>query len=114
MIDAFVDVPLADIIDQIRAIASAAAGSPVEVRVGEEAYGYRNIGVDFPPGRRSAAEGRKLRTRMRAALEAAGIPSAPNTLSPKVGGDLLGNVRVREVAINMGDAAGLLRAPGRG
>jgi hypothetical protein len=84
------------------------------VRVGEEAYGYRNVAVDFPPGRRSAAERRRLRARMRAALEAAGVPSAENTLSPKVAGDLLGNVPVRDAGINWGDAAGLLGMPRRG
>jgi hypothetical protein len=80
------------------------------VRIGGEVFGYRNIGVDFPPGRWSAAEGRLLR----AALEAAGVPSAENALAPKVAGDLLGNVRVRDVGINWGDAAGLLGMPRRG
>jgi hypothetical protein len=35
-------------------------------------------------------------------------------LAPKVAGDLLGNVRVRDAGINWGDASGVLRMPGRG
>jgi hypothetical protein len=34
MVDTFLDVPLADIIARIQAIASAAAGGPVVVRLG--------------------------------------------------------------------------------
>jgi hypothetical protein len=64
MASAFLDVPLADIIARIQAIANAAAGGPVVVRLGEEVFGYRNVGVDVPVGRRSAAESRRLRARV--------------------------------------------------
>jgi hypothetical protein len=103
MASTFLDLAAADIIDRIQAIASAAAGGPVVVRVGEEALGHRNVGIDLPAGRRSAAEGRSLRARMRAALEAGGVPLAENTLAPRVGGVIRGAIPVRETPVTWGD-----------
>jgi hypothetical protein len=98
-----------EIAARIHASATAAAGAPVLVRVGDEVHGYRNIGVDLPRGRRSAVEGRRLLNRVRAALEARGVPLAETALAPKVGGDIRGSVQVRELALGGGDAAGLAR-----
>jgi hypothetical protein len=107
----FLNVPAADIVARIRVVASAAADGPVVVRVGDDVHGYRNVAVDLPRGRRSAAEGRRLRNRVWTALEAAGVVMAETAGAPKVGGDLRGNVQAPEVAPNWADASGLVRAP---
>jgi hypothetical protein len=111
---AFLDLAAADINARVQAISDTAAGGPVVVRVGDEVYGYRNVGVDLPCGRRSAAERRLLRNRVRTALEVAGVVMAETAVAPKVGGDLRGNVLVREVAMSWGDASGLAQPPRRG
>ncbi len=111
---AFLDVAPAEIVARLQAVAAAAAGGPVTVRVGEEGLGCRNVGVELPPGRRSASAGRLLRARVRSALEAAGVVLVETTLAPRVGGDVAGNVRVREVAASWGDASQLARPAPRG
>jgi hypothetical protein len=107
----FLNLPEAGIVSRIETIASAAAGEPVVVRVGEEVLGWRNVGVDLPRRRRSAAEGRLLRERVLAALEGAGVVRTATAGAPKVDGQLLGHVRVREVAPSWGDASGFARGP---
>jgi hypothetical protein len=102
---AFLDLAPADIGARVQAIATEAAGGPVRVQVGDEAHGYRNVGVDLPKGRRSAAEGRSLRKRLWAALEGAGVVMAENAIAPKVTGDLRGSVRVHAAVAN-GDVPG--------
>jgi len=109
---AFVDATPAQIVAHLQAVATAVAGGPVTVRVGAEVFGCRNVGVDLPAERRSASAARLLRGRVRAALEAAGVVLAETAVAPRVGGDLTGNVRVREVAANWADASQLAR-PGR-
>jgi hypothetical protein len=47
--------------------------------------------------------------RVRAALEARGVPLAETALAPRVSGDIRGSVQVSEVALSGGDAAGLAR-----
>ncbi len=110
---AFLDFTSAAVAARVQAVATAAAGGPVVVRVGDEVHGFRNVGVDLPRARRSAAEGRLLRNRVRAALEGAGVILAPTAIAPKVEGDILGNVRVRELPVNWADASGLAEAPPR-
>ena len=105
----FLNLSADEIAARIHAAASAAIGAPVVVRVGDEVHGYRNVGVDLPRGRRSAAEGRRLLNRVRAALEARGVPLAETALAPKVGGDIRGSIQVREVTLGGSDAAGLAR-----
>jgi hypothetical protein len=114
MSPSFLDVSAPEIAARIEAIASSAAGAPVLVRVAAEAYGSRNIGIDLPPGRRSALEGRAMRGRMREALERAGVVMAVTAIAPKAAGDLRGTVRVREVTPNRRDASHMLRPPRRG
>jgi hypothetical protein len=82
--------------------------------VGDEVHGYRNVGIDLPCGRRSATEGRVLHNRVWAALEVAGVVMTETAVAPKVGGDLRGNVLVRDVAMSWGDASGLAQPPRRG
>jgi len=52
-----------------------------------------------------------MRNRVRSALEAAGVVMTETAGAPRVGGDILGNVRVREVAAIWGDASGFARPP---
>jgi hypothetical protein len=111
---AFLDLSADDIIASVQAIASAAAGGPVVVRLGEELLGYRNVAVDLPARRCSAAEGRLLRSRVRAALETGGVTLAEHARAPKVAGEIRGSIRVRDVGMSWGDASGLVRAPGQG
>jgi hypothetical protein len=56
---------------------------------------------------------RRLRNRVRDALEKAGVVMVATAGAPKVAGELLGNVRVREVDPSWGDASGLARSPPR-
>jgi hypothetical protein len=113
MLSSFLNLTALDVAARVQTVAAAAARGPVVVRVGDEVFGYRNVGVDLPRGRRSAAEGRLLRNRVWVALETAGVVMAETAGAPKVGGDMLGSVRVREVAANWGDASGLARPPPR-
>jgi hypothetical protein len=46
---------------------------------------------------------------VRNALEAAGVVLVETAIAPRVGGDVVGNVRVREVAVSWGDASHLAR-----
>jgi hypothetical protein len=91
----FLDVTSTAIHARLRAIASDAAGGPCDVRVGPDAFGYRNVGVDLPRARRSADEHLLLRRRVWAALERAGVTMAPSQMAPQVAGDLRGTVCVR-------------------
>jgi hypothetical protein len=86
---AFLNLPAEEISIRIQDVASAACGARVVVRVGEEAHGYRNVGVDLPV----------LRGRVRAALEAVGVPLAETAIAPKVGGDICGSVQLRETGL---------------
>jgi hypothetical protein len=104
----------AQIVARLQAVAAAVAGAPVVVRVSDEVFGCRNVGVDLPPGRRAAGAGRLLRDRVRSALEAAGVVLAETAVAPRVGGDVTGNVRVREVAASWGDASQLARPARQG
>jgi hypothetical protein len=90
----FLDAAPSDIAARVTAVASGAAGAPVAVRVGDEAFGYRNVGVTLPRARRSALEARNLRRRVMLALERLGVTSAEAALAPRVVGDLVGSVRV--------------------
>jgi hypothetical protein len=109
----FIGAGASDIAARIQAIASAAVSAPVIVRVGEEGFGCRNVAVDLPPGRRSATDRRTLVLRARQALEEAGVVLAGTAIAPKVWGDIVGNVRVKEVAPSWSDAAHFGRSPGR-
>ena len=88
--------------------ASTAAGARVVVHVGEDVFGCRNVGVDLPRARRSAAETRALRQRVRDALERIGVILAESALAPRVMGDVRGSVRVRDVAPTRADASHML------
>jgi hypothetical protein len=112
MPDPFLNLTAIDIAARVQAIAAAAAG-PVVVRVGDEVYGYCNVGIDLPRVRRSAAETRLLRNRLSRALETAGVVMAATAGAPRVVGDVLGSVRVRLVAANWKDASGLAGPPPR-
>jgi hypothetical protein len=101
----FLDLPAEEIAIRIRTVASAAAGAPVEVRVGDEATGFRNVGVDLPKGRRPAVERRALLRKLHAVLEKMHVTMAPNALAPLVKGDLRGQVQVRRVSVNGGGDA---------
>jgi hypothetical protein len=109
----FLGASPSDITARIQAVASSAALAPVAVRVGEEGFGCRNVAVDLPPGRRSVADRRVLVNRMRRALEEAGVVLAETAIAPRVWGDIVGNVRVKEVAPSWSDAAHFGRTPGR-
>jgi len=111
---AFLGLTPIDVISRLLAVAAEAASSPVTVHVGDDAFGCRNVGVELPRGRRSAAATRLLRQRVRAAMEQAGVVLAESALAPRVAGDIRGSVRVREVAPTYADAAHVLRAPRRG
>ena len=111
MLDAFLGATADEITARIQAAASQAAGGPTVVRVAEEAYGSRNVGIDLPRGRRSAAEGRAMRRRVREALEAAGVALVETAIAPTVAGDMRGTVRVREGAPSRGDAAHVAQPP---
>jgi hypothetical protein len=101
----------AEILARLTAVVSEAAGAPLVVRVGEEAYGARNVGVDLPRSR-TKAEGAALRLRVREALEKARVVMAPHGLAPRVDGTLRGQVRVKEARVSMvGDAAHRARGP---
>jgi hypothetical protein len=97
----------ADIAARVQAVAATVADGPVVVHVGNEVHGFRNVGVGLPRRRRSANESCLLRKRVWAALEAAGVTMAETADEPKVAGDLLGNVRVRELAVDWRDASRL-------
>jgi hypothetical protein len=104
-----------DLAARIRTIATTAAGAPVaHVHVGAEVHGYRNVGVDLPPERRSVEKTRALRRRAREALESAGVPMAANALAPKVAGDLRGSVHVRDVVRSEIDASHFMGPARRG
>jgi hypothetical protein len=107
MASAFVDAAPAQIVARLEALGASAALAPVTARVGEEAFGCRNVGVDLPRARRSTDERRALVNRVRAALEAAGVVLAETAVAPRVRGDVVGNVRVREVEPSWGDGARL-------
>jgi len=112
MSDAFLGAGAEEILARLQAAVREAAGAAVAVRVGAEAYAFRNIGVDLPLGRRSVDERRSLRGRMRDALERAGVTLAENAITPRVAGDLRGSVRVRVVQTSSADASALLRGAG--
>lgn len=103
----------ADVVARIHAVASAAASATVTVRLGDEVFGCRNVGLDLPAQRRSATATRLLRARVRDALERAGVILAETALAPRVSGDIRGSVRVREVAPTQKDAAHMLQPPRR-
>jgi hypothetical protein len=111
---AYLGLGPADIAARVRAVAAAAAAAEVQVHVGDDVFGCRNLGVVLPPGRRSAAATRLLRLRVRDALEKAGVVLAESALAPRVAGDLRGSVRVREVTATYLDAAHVQRAPADG
>lgn len=113
MPSAFLGLTTIEVISRLLSIASAAASAPVTVHVGEDAFGCRNVGVELPRGRRSAAATRLLRQRVREALERGGVVLAESALAPRVAGDIRGSVRVREVAPTYGDAANMLQPPRR-
>ncbi|MFT3773972.1 MAG: hypothetical protein QM820_52050 [Minicystis sp.] len=107
----FLGLSSADVAARLSAIASAAAAGPVDIHLGDDVFGCRNIGVDLPRQRRSATATRLLRQRVRDALERAGVVLAESALAPKVAGDIRGSVRVREITPTYGDAAHMLRPP---
>jgi hypothetical protein len=109
----FLGADAPEIAARLQAVASAVATAPVVVRVGDEGFGCRNVAVDLPSGRRPATEQRSLLRRLRQALEEAGVVLAGTAIAPKVWGDIVGNVRVREVAPSWSDAAHFGRTPGR-
>lgn len=84
-----------EIRSRVTAIASAAAGFPVVVHVGEEGHHHRNIAVDLPSGQTKAA-GALLRRRVTYALGEAHVPMAVYALAPPVWGTLRGHVQVAE------------------
>lgn len=102
-----------EVLARLLDVAAAAAGAPVAVRVGEDVFGCRNVGVDLPRARLRAAETRLLRQRVRAALEREGVVLAEAALSPKVAGDIRGSVRVREVVTTLMDGAHMLKGSSR-
>lgn len=91
---ALLDLSAAEVATRIQAVTVTAAVGPVVVRVGDEVHGCRNVGIDLPRGRRSAAEGRALGNRVWAALEVAGVVMVATAGAPRGTGDILGNVRV--------------------
>jgi len=98
-----------EVAERLLAVVARAAAGPMAIHVGDEVFGCRNVGVDLPRRRRSVAETRLLRLRVREALERDGVVLAESALAPRVPGDLTGSVRVREVAASHGDAAHMLR-----
>ena len=108
---AFLNASGDEVVARLGAVAAEVAGAPVVVRVGEDTLGFRNVGVDLPAGKRTAAARRLLVNRMRNALEVAGMALVETAIAPKVDGHILGNVRVREVAVNWADASQLARPP---
>lgn len=107
----YLGLSAADVVARLVALASAAAGGKVTVRLGDEGIGCRNVGIDLPRERRSAAATRLLRQRVRGALERNGVILAETALAPPVGGDIRGSVRVRVVEPTHKDAAHMLFAP---
>jgi hypothetical protein len=109
---AFLDVPPEEIARRVHEAAILASGGPVEVRVGAEAWGYRNVGVSLPRARRSRLEAANLRVQVSRAIEAAGVTLSPSANAPRVGGDIEGSVRVRAV-LHRGplDASSFAQAP---
>jgi hypothetical protein len=109
---AFLDTAPEEIARRVAEAASAVAGDGVAVRVGLEAWGYRNVGVSIPRARRSRLEAANLRLHVSRAVEAAGVTLWPSANAPRVGGDIEGSVRVREVVLQGPlDAAGFAQAP---
>jgi hypothetical protein len=107
----FLDLTADTIAERLRVSASVAAGVAVEVHVGDDAHGFRNVSVRLPQARRSAIERRALLRRVRAALEQLHVTMAPNALAPRVDGDLCGQVQVGAVVAGRGDASHLGQAP---
>jgi hypothetical protein len=108
----FVGAPLEDIARRVRDAASAAAGGAVVVEVGDEGFGYRNVGVTLPRARRTKLDSRNLRMRVARAIEAVGVAMWPAAIAPAVRGDLVGSVRVRELdASRFIDASSFAAAP---
>jgi hypothetical protein len=95
----YIDVPAAEIAARLSAIAAEAAGAPCAVRLGDERHAFVNVGVDFPVRRRTREETRRLRERLWAALEGAGMVMAPNAIAPPARGDLRGQVQVRRAVV---------------
>jgi hypothetical protein len=90
----FLGLDEAQTLERLAPLVRAAAGAPLEINVGAEAHGYRNLGVKLPRPK-SKHEGTLLKLRVRAALELAGVTVAENALAPKVPGGLLGQVQVK-------------------
>lgn len=95
MKETFLNVPAEEILARLRA--AVAQLGVTEINLGGEVHGFCNVGVTLPKKRRSAHESRELRQGVSAALTAAGVLMAENALAPKVGGDLRGQVWVRDV-----------------
>jgi hypothetical protein len=109
---ACLDVAPEEIARRVHEAASLAFGEPVEVHVGAEAWGYRNVGVSLPRARRSRLEAANLRLRVSRAIEEAGVTLWPAANAPRVGGDIEGSVRVRAVLLRGPlDAASFAHAP---
>jgi hypothetical protein len=110
----FVGLGPEEIARRVRDAVASVAGGPVELRIGAEGSCYRNVGVVLPRARRSRLEAVNLRVHVARALEAAGVTMWPAAIAPRVGGDVEGSVRVREVVLQGPlDAASLAQAPPR-
>jgi hypothetical protein len=105
---AFLNLAPDEIAARLQAAASAAAGAPVLVRVGDEVHGYANVGVDLPRGRRSAAEGRLLRNRVRAAARGGGRAAGGDGPRPSAEGDVRESIQVRDVTVSRSDLASIV------
>jgi hypothetical protein len=109
---AFLDVAPEEIARSVHEAASLVVGGPVEVRIGAEAWGYRNVGVSLPRARRSRLEAANLRLHVSRAIEEVGVTLWPSANAPRVGGDIEGSVRVRAVLLRGPlDAASFAQAP---
>jgi hypothetical protein len=109
---AFLDVPPEEIARRVHEAACLVAGGPVEVRVGAEAWGHRNLGVSLPRARRSRLEAANLKLHVSRAIEEAGVTLWPAANARRVRGDIEGSVRVRAVLLRGPlDAASFAQAP---
>lgn len=79
--DALLETTADEITARIRTAVTAAAGEPVAVHGGEEAYGFRNIGVELPKARRSVNDTRRLCSRLAAALEGIRVALSAHALA---------------------------------
>ena len=91
------------IASRLREVAEPHADGPVIVNVGEERHGFRNVGIVLPRRRLSKLASRNRKIHVSRAIEAIHVTCYPHALCPKVEGDVLGTVQVKEVKASWGD-----------